>query len=104
MVKLIVRLFEPLLRGLFPAGGRHRLDISPPRRVVFRPAVVFVHGCRTAACGTHDALLLPCLRGEFERWERVEQRRRRQRRRELWLAFHGVDAGPRVIHGVEVGR
>jgi hypothetical protein len=34
--------------------------------------------------------------------ERRERRRQRQRRRALWLAVHGIDAGPRWIHGVEV--
>ncbi|MEV8319481.1 hypothetical protein AB0Q95_35520 [Streptomyces sp. NPDC059900] len=54
---------------------------------------------------------VPVLRGEdiglvrpylvaFER--RQEERRQRARRRELWLAVHGVDIGPRLIHGVEV--
>jgi hypothetical protein len=31
-------------------------------------------------------------------------RLRRQRRLTLWLAVHGVDVGPRVIHGVAVVR
>ncbi|MFF9803162.1 hypothetical protein ACF1G3_37960 [Streptomyces rochei] len=26
----------------------------------------------------------------------------RQRRRALWLAVHGIDVGPRHIHGMEV--
>ncbi|MFD5392058.1 hypothetical protein ACFWMG_45505 [Streptomyces sp. NPDC127074] len=34
--------------------------------------------------------------------ERAERRLRRQRRRALWLAVHGVDVGPRLIHGVRV--
>ncbi|WEB46129.1 hypothetical protein MOV08_16675 [Streptomyces yunnanensis] len=34
-----------------------------------------------------------------ERWER---RLQRERRRTLWLAVHGIDVGPRRIHGVEV--
>ncbi|MEU1789248.1 hypothetical protein ABZ553_25945 [Streptomyces sparsogenes] len=34
--------------------------------------------------------------------ERAERRLRRQRRRTLWLAVHGIDVGPRVIHGVRV--
>ncbi|WP_306423450.1 hypothetical protein [Streptomyces sp. JJ36] len=35
--------------------------------------------------------------------EREEEARlRRARRRALWLAVHGVDVGPRLIHGVEV--
>ncbi|MET7293483.1 hypothetical protein ABZS79_15335 [Streptomyces griseoloalbus] len=28
--------------------------------------------------------------------------RQRARRRALWCAVHGIDAGPRIIHGVEV--
>ncbi|MEV7196380.1 hypothetical protein AB0N81_31960 [Streptomyces sp. NPDC093510] len=31
-----------------------------------------------------------------------EAKRRRARRRALWLAVHGVDVGPRHIHGIEV--
>jgi hypothetical protein len=31
-----------------------------------------------------------------------EARRQRARRRALWLAVHGIDIGPRLIHGVEV--
>ncbi|MEU2676319.1 hypothetical protein ABZ638_05440 [Streptomyces sp. NPDC007107] len=31
-----------------------------------------------------------------------EFRLQRQRRRALWLAPHGVDTGPRRIHGVKV--
>ncbi|WP_281181976.1 hypothetical protein [Streptomyces chattanoogensis] len=34
--------------------------------------------------------------------ERQERRLQRGRRRALWLAVHGIDAGPRWIHGVEV--
>ncbi|MGO4417559.1 hypothetical protein AB4Z54_01960 [Streptomyces sp. MCAF7] len=38
-----------------------------------------------------------------EQWEqRAERRLRRRRRRTLWLAVHGIDVGPRVIHGVRV--
>ncbi|MEU5000891.1 hypothetical protein [Streptomyces sp. NPDC021622] len=54
---------------------------------------------------------MPVLRGEdiglvrpylvaFE--GRQEERRQRARRREVWLAVHGVDIGSRLIHGVEV--
>ncbi|MFC4471529.1 hypothetical protein ACFPH6_44775 [Streptomyces xiangluensis] len=31
-----------------------------------------------------------------------ERRLQRRRRRELWLAVQGIDAGPRRIHGVEL--
>jgi hypothetical protein len=33
---------------------------------------------------------------------REEARRQRARRRALRLAVHGIDIGPRLIHGVEV--
>lgn len=36
------------------------------------------------------------------RLERASNRRRRARRRAVWLALYGVDVGPRVIHGVVV--
>ncbi|MEU8518041.1 hypothetical protein [Streptomyces sp. NBC_01216] len=35
--------------------------------------------------------------------EREHARLRRQRRRAPWPAVHGVDVGPRLIHGMEVG-
>ncbi|MFD8385234.1 hypothetical protein ACFV2X_43080 [Streptomyces sp. NPDC059679] len=41
-------------------------------------------------------------RGQQQRQERAGRRLRRQRRRALWLAMHGVDVGPRLIHGVRV--
>ncbi|MFD8461201.1 hypothetical protein ACFV27_28555 [Streptomyces antimycoticus] len=41
-------------------------------------------------------------REQQQRQQRVERRLRRQRRRTLWLAVHGIDIGPRVIHGVRV--
>ncbi|WP_238545469.1 MULTISPECIES: hypothetical protein [Streptomyces] len=37
-----------------------------------------------------------------QRLEPAERRLRRQRRRALWLAVHGIDIGPRRIHGVRV--
>lgn len=38
-------------------------------------------------------LFQPCVRTEFERWEPLENRPRRQRRREAWLAAYGVGVG-----------
>ncbi|MFJ2441360.1 hypothetical protein ACIOWG_13070 [Streptomyces sp. NPDC087658] len=70
---------------------------------------VFALGCLHGhglppVCGgeRHRPLFFACRRTEYERRQRVENRRRRQRRRALWLAVHGVDVGPRVIHGMEV--
>jgi hypothetical protein len=36
----------------------------------------------------------------FER--RREAQRQRDRRRALWLALHGIDVGPRIIHRMRV--
>lgn len=36
-------------------------------------------------------------------WTAQERAAQRRRRRELWLATVGVDAGPHIIHGVMVG-
>ncbi|MER5362334.1 hypothetical protein [Streptomyces sp. NPDC002785] len=44
----------------------------------------------------------PYSQAAYDRWERAENRLRRERRRALWLALHGIDMGPRVIHGVVV--
>ena len=98
----IARLFEPLLRFLFPATGRRRLVAVPADP---EPAVLCAAGStvrRIAARrlrGEDDALVRPCLVAH-ERSR--EAQRQRARRRALWLAVHGIDAGPRVIHGVEV--
>ncbi|MDQ0943391.1 hypothetical protein [Streptomyces sp. V1I1] len=34
----------------------------------------------------------------------AHERQQQAMRRALWLAVHGVDIGPRPIHGVQVGR
>lgn len=73
MPDCIARIFEPLLRLLLRSEGRHR----------FPESASYV---RTSS---------PSSRGQ-------EVRRQRGRRRELWLALHGVDIGPRLIHGVDV--
>ncbi|MGW2634562.1 hypothetical protein ACWC2K_35355 [Streptomyces chattanoogensis] len=49
--------------------------------------------------GEDVALIRPYVLTPEERRERQEQR---GRRRALWLAVHGIDTGPRWIHGVEV--
>jgi hypothetical protein len=107
----IVRLAEPLLRFLWPASGRHRLpgaaalDVAdvpdpdlrdvrasgrPPRRPLPYDTVLR---------GEDSPLVRPYLVAH-ERGE--EAKRQRARRRALWLAVHGVDVGPRHIHGIEV--
>jgi hypothetical protein len=92
-------IFEPLLRLLWPAPGRHR---SPE---------VFPAALPVDVWPAVDLPLEPVLRGEdsplvrpylVAHEQREEARRQRARRRALWFAVHGVDIGPRLIHGVEV--
>ncbi|MFG2132274.1 hypothetical protein ACGFNV_31295 [Streptomyces sp. NPDC048751] len=101
----IARLFEPLLQLVLPGTGRRR-----------RAATVPAGACACPTCSCADERPArpvgpPPLRGEdnamirpylvaHERQE--EARRQRARGRAMWLAVHGIDIGPRVIHGVEV--
>ncbi|MGK5532120.1 hypothetical protein ACSNOC_16190 [Streptomyces sp. URMC 129] len=52
------------------------------------------------------ALVRPYMLTPEERQQRRDaeraERLRRERRRTLWLATHGIDMGPRWIHGMEV--
>ncbi|MER6051286.1 hypothetical protein ABT168_28200 [Streptomyces sp. NPDC001793] len=107
----IASLFTPLLRLLFPAAGRHRAAAPPPavarREAAPRAVAPLRTPVRPAAPlrGADVALVRPYVLSEAEfqeRRERRERRLRRGRRRALWLAVHGVDVGPRRIHGVEV--
>lgn len=43
-------------------------------------------------------------KAEFARWERAENRFRRERRRAWWLAQQGIEAGPSPVLGGVVGR
>ncbi|MER5259165.1 MULTISPECIES: hypothetical protein [unclassified Streptomyces] len=98
MPDCIARIFESLLRILRPSAGRHRTpelplpvpSVDAPPRPLPRVPVLR---------GEDIGLVRPYLVA-FER--RQKERRQRARRRELWLAVHGVDIGPRLIHGVEV--
>lgn len=81
MAHAVAWIFEVLLRLVLPPSGRHRAADGHGAAMV-RPNVV-----------AHEQQRL---------LERAERRLRRQRRRALWLAMHGVDVGPRLIHGVKV--
>jgi hypothetical protein len=106
MLRVLAVVVELLLRVRRPAPGRHRAaTAAPPGAVPPPPAVA-------AAAAEPPSERHPVLRGEdtplvrpylvaHER-SREEARQQRARRRTLWLAVHGVDLGPRVIHGVEV--
>ncbi|MEU9796802.1 hypothetical protein AB0E27_40760 [Streptomyces sparsogenes] len=122
MVYVIAWIFEALLRLVLPPSGRHRAadgrtvvqhHHAPTMRaarvpdtsarpmaaerayasaVEFRPASGSPDG--------HRAAMIRPYVVAHEQLERAERRLRRQRRRTLWLAVHGIDIGPRVIHGV----
>lgn len=100
MTHAIAGLFGPLLRLLFPARGRHGATVAPPAMPHVASSVT-----------RRPRVTVPLLRGEDSRLvrpylvaheQREEARRQRARRRELWFAVHGIDIGPRLIHGVEV--
>ncbi len=98
----IAWLVEPLLRLLFPGRGRHRRAAIPPDA---QPLTPYPHTPTTRQAGTRplrggdNRLVRPYL---VAHEQREKARRQRARRRALWLAVHGIDVGPRVIHGVEV--
>ncbi|MFI9050395.1 hypothetical protein [Streptomyces sp. NPDC053427] len=103
MLHTIGTIFEWLLCRLLPARGCHRA--AGPRTAT---------PCGAAPTPRHPQLPVrppELLRGEdsylirpyvLSTEERRERRDQRGRRRALWLAVHGYDAGPRWIHGVEV--
>lgn len=99
MIDSVIRIIDRLLL-LFAPRGRHRLGQripapeprptpppTPPRCVA-----PFSFDAPIDASGT--VLVRPY----------VLTREQRRRRRALWLATHGVDVGPRRIHGREVAR
>ncbi|MEU9121945.1 hypothetical protein AB0C96_19140 [Streptomyces sp. NPDC048506] len=100
-------IFELLLRVLLPARGRHRsAGALPAVRWEDAPTLTLPRvpvGRRQGLLRGEDvALIRPYVLTSEERQERQERRLQRGRRRALWLAAYGVDAGPRWIHGVEV--
>ncbi|MER7197809.1 hypothetical protein [Streptomyces sp. CB01635] len=104
MLNPVARLIEALLRLGWPASGRHRQHTAaappdpapapaphtPPRRPSPHTAPLR---------GEDSRLVRPYL---LAHEQREQAKRQRGRRRALWLAVHGVDIGPRRIHGVEV--
>ncbi|MGW2634269.1 hypothetical protein ACWC2K_33825 [Streptomyces chattanoogensis] len=105
MLNTIVRLSEALLLRLLPAHGRHRPADAPPAvPQVDAPTLVLPRVRRMRPDlmplrGEDSPLVRPYVLTTQERQERWLQR---GRRRALWFAVHGIDAGPRWIHGVEV--
>lgn len=105
MTQAIARLGSLLLRFLLPAVGRHRAPATAPLVSPSAPAgdVPTVQPRQPAPLvllsGEDAGLIRPYVLTPEERQARRMQRRRR---RTLWLAVHGLDVGPRRIHGVEV--
>ncbi|MGY0486449.1 hypothetical protein [Streptomyces sp. WG-D5] len=104
MPHCIARLLEPLLRFLAPGKGRHRpagagFDRPLPPTAPPRPYVIAV----LPFAAPDSRRVRPYVLTPTERAaQRAEAQRQRARRRALWLAVHGIDVGPRLIHGVEV--
>ncbi|WP_328338990.1 hypothetical protein [Streptomyces violaceus] len=96
----IGRLVEPLLRFLLPGLGRHRLarGNQPPARSSPEGRTDRHAGSRPLR-GEDNATVRPY---PVAHERREEARRQQARQRALRLAVHGIDIGPRVIHGVEV--
>jgi hypothetical protein len=94
-------LLLALVHVLLPARGRHRAVLTQlpdagrppaPSAPLQRPVDVWPFERDTRPVRPY--LLTP--------EERRERRSQRQRRHALWPAVHGIDVGPRRIHGVEV--
>lgn len=77
---------------------------SPPRLPRQRSPYAADAACDMAGCGRLPAPS-PVRRYAPDRYHSTAKERaaQRRRRRELWLATMGVDAGPHTIHGVMVG-
>lgn len=103
MPHCIAWLFEPLLELLFPASGRHRA--ADARRVATgkREPTGTPPRCRSSSTasgpGHVGPLACPSL---LSAGERRVLRLQRHLQRALWLASHGIDAGPRWIRGAEM--
>ncbi|QNE76796.1 hypothetical protein F0344_21175 [Streptomyces finlayi] len=104
MLKLISRLFDPMVRRLAPPAGLGRkadtVPASPPVAARNRRLLV----CRSALPVTIVPRPVdgPYSQAAYERWQRAESRLRQERRRSPWLAVHGIDTGPRLIHDMVV--
>ncbi|MBB5123517.1 hypothetical protein FHS32_000229 [Streptomyces albaduncus] len=115
----LARLAGPLP----PDMGRHRRAASAPLPQLVVPGCrgAGASGCRTARCRVPGCRPPGCRppggRAPATSAARTppssapassptsaggDAGRARARRRALWCAVHGIDVGPRVIHGVEV--
>ncbi|GGZ77251.1 hypothetical protein GCM10010344_50360 [Streptomyces bluensis] len=111
MAHCIALLCTLLLRLMLPPRGRHRAA----RRGIAAPPSPTTNTAptepRSAAPpprphllrGEDSPLVRPYVLTPAERHAQKRHRQQqRQRRRTLWLAVHGIDVGPRWIHGMKV--
>ncbi|WP_327325604.1 hypothetical protein OG735_26350 [Streptomyces sp. NBC_01210] len=99
MTHAIARLFKPLLRLMWPAQGRHRSANTRLAAPNGDASTTRPHAPHPVLRGEDVVLIRPYL---VAHEQRMETQRQQARRRALWLAVHGIDVGPRLIHGVEV--
>lgn len=95
---LIRSIVEALLRTLLPASGAHRRTMTTG----FRPPTAATYPDASTARVPPVPAPVRVRPYVLARERRRDVRARRARRRVLWLALHGVDLGPRVMHGVRV--
>lgn len=96
MKHVIDWLFGPLLRSM--KSPPQLRTLPPPFPAKPGPGAIALADSRLAAARG------PYSPAAWARWERAANRQRRAHRTVLWLAAHGIDVGPCVIHGVVVGR
>ncbi|UGQ10512.1 hypothetical protein LO772_27250 [Yinghuangia sp. ASG 101] len=105
ILRSLVRVTSVIIRR--GSRGRHRAGqrpippptVTPPHTAPFDPPTAAL---RALTEESPPALVRPYIRA---REQRVKERQAQRRRRvELWLALHGVDTGPRMIHGWLVPR
>ena len=100
-----IRWIVQTLMRVLPPTGRHRAGVGAACVKTHQQADVPSVRPTTLVAGR--ALSrgedIGHVRPYFVAHERKQEaQRQRARRRTLWLAVHGVDNGPRMIHGVRV--
>ncbi|MFE9168095.1 hypothetical protein ACFYNZ_00950 [Streptomyces kebangsaanensis] len=100
MPHCIVRIFEPLLRLIRPALGRHRRPEPQSAGLCVQAPVT--HRSRVPAARVVHGEEIGLVRLYLVAYERRERQSRRARRRVVRLAARGIDIDPRLVNGAEV--
>ncbi|MEU8934931.1 hypothetical protein AB0D30_34235 [Streptomyces sp. NPDC048409] len=100
MPHCIAHIFEPLLRLLSPAPGRHRRPDHSSAGLAVEASTACPTRVPAARVlrGEEIGLVRPYLVAH----ERREERKQQARRRTLQLAVRGIDISPRLFDGAEV--